>query len=215
MRLRHIKGAEQQIAESPFVIHDPEEQKGHWRDVFGNDHPIEIEVGMGKGKFIMDLAAAHPDVNYLGIERYSSVLLRVLQKRAERDLSNIFFLCIDAKEMADYFAPGEVSRIYLNFSDPWPKDRHAKRRLTSPVFMEVYDSILKPDGVIEFKTDNRGLFEYSLESIPAAGWDILAHTFDLHRSDMAEGNVMTEYETKFASEGKPICKLVASRSRQP
>ena len=215
MRLRHIKGAEQQIAESPFVIHDPEEQKGHWRDVFGNDHPIEIEVGMGKGKFIMDLAAAHPDVNYLGIERYSSVLLRALQKRAERDLSNIFFLCIDAKEMADYFAPGEVSRINLNFSDPWPKDRHAKRRLTSPVFMEVYDSILKPDGVIEFKTDNRGLFEYSLESIPAAGWDILAHTFDLHRSDMAEGNVMTEYETKFASEGKPICKLVASRSRQP
>lgn len=215
MRLRHIKGAEQQIAESPFVIHDPEEQKGHWRDVFGNDHPIEIEVGMGKGKFIMDLAAAHPDVNYLGIERYSSVLLRALQKRAERDLSNIFFLCIDAKEMADYFAPGEVSRIYLNFSDPWPKDRHAKRRLTSPVFMEVYDSILKPDGVIEFKTDNRGLFECSLESIPAAGWDILAHTFDLHRSDMAEGNVMTEYETKFASEGKPICKLVASRSRQP
>ena len=215
MRLRHIKGAEQQIAESPFVIHDPEEQKGHWRDVFGNDHPIEIEVGMGKGKFIMDLAAAHPDVNYLGIERYSSVLLRALQKRAERDLSNIFFLCIDAKEMADYFAPGEVRRIYLNFSDPWPKDRHAKRRLTSPVFMEVYDSILKPDGVIEFKPDNRGLFEYSLESIPAAGWDILAHTFDLHRSDMAEGNVMTEYETKFASEGKPICKLVASRSRQP
>lgn len=215
MRLRHIKGAEQQIAESPFVIHNPEEQKGHWRDVFGNDHPIEIEVGMGKGKFIMDLAAAHPDVNYLGIERYSSVLLRALQKRAERDLSNIFFLCIDAKEMADYFTPGEVSRIYLNFSDPWPKDRHAKRRLTSPVFMEVYDSILKPDGVIEFKTDNRGLFEYSLESIPAAGWDILAHTFDLHRSDMAEGNVMTEYETKFASEGKPICKLVASRSRQP
>lgn len=215
MRLRHIKGAEQQIAESPFVIHDPEEQKGHWRDVFGNGHPIEIEVGMGKGKFIMDLAAAHPDVNYLGIERYSSVLLRALQKRAERDLSNIFFLCIDAKEMADYFAPGEVSRIYLNFSDPWPKDRHAKRRLTSPVFMEVYDSILKPDGVIEFKTDNRGFFEYSLESIPAAGWDILAHTFDLHRSDMAEGNVMTEYETKFASEGKPICKLVASRSRQP
>ena len=170
---------------------------------------------MGKGNFITALAACHPDVNYLGIERYSSVLLRALQKRAERDLSNIFFLCIDAKEMADYFAPGEVSRIYLNFSDPWPKDRHAKRRLTSPVFMEVYDSILKPDGVIEFKTDNRGLFEYSLESIPAAGWDILAHTFDLHRSDMAEGNVMTEYETKFASEGKPICKLVASRSRQP
>ena len=115
--------------------------------------------------------------------------------------------------MTDYFAPGEISRIYLNFSDPWPKDRHAKRRLTSPVFLNVYDQILKPDGVIEFKTDNRGLFDYSLESIPEAGWDILASTLDLHHSDMAEGNVMTEYETKFASEGKPICKLVASRRR--
>ena len=134
MRLRHIKGAEQQIAESPFVIHDPEEQKGQWRDVFGNDHPIKIEVGMGKGKFIMDLAAAHPDVNYLGIERYSSVLLRALQKRAERDLSNIFFLCIDAKEMSESFTPGEVSRTILNFSDPWPKERTPKRCLTYPVF---------------------------------------------------------------------------------
>ncbi len=213
MRLRHIKGAEQQIEESPFVIHSPEENRGRWRDVFGNGNPIEIEVGMGKGKFIMDLACAHPDVNYLGIERYSSVLLRALQKRSQLELSNIYFLCIDAKEMADYFAPGEISRIYLNFSDPWPKDRHAKRRLTSPVFMEVYGRILKPDGVLEFKTDNRGLFEYSLESIPAAGWDILASTFDLHHSEMAEGNVMTEYETKFASEGKPICKLIASRNK--
>ena len=213
MRLRHIKGAEQQIEESPFVIHSPEENRGRWRDVFGNGNPIEIEVGMGKGKFIMDLACAHPDVNYLGIERYSSVLLRALQKRSQLELSNIYFLCIDAKEMADYFAPGEISRIYLNFSDPWPKDRHAKRRLTSPVFMEVYGRILKPDGVLEFKTDNRGLFEYSLESIPAAGWDILASTFDLHHSEMAEGNVMTEYETKFASEGKRICKLIASRNK--
>ena len=161
----------------------------------------------------MCLAAANPHINYLGIERYSSVLLRALQKRSALELSNIFFLCIDAKEMTDYFAPGEISRIYLNFSDPWPKDRHAKRRLTSPVFLNVYDQILKPDGVIEFKTDNRGLFDYSLESIPEAGWDILASTLDLHHSDMAEGNVMTEYETKFASEGKPICKLVASRRR--
>lgn len=213
MRLRHIKGAEQQIAESPYVIQNPEAFKGNWSACFGNDAPIEIEVGMGKGKFIMDLAAANPHINYLGIERYSSVLLRALQKRSALELSNIFFLCIDAKEMTDYFAPGEISRIYLNFSDPWPKDRHAKRRLTSPVFLNVYDQILKPDGVIEFKTDNRGLFDYSLESIPEAGWDILASTLDLHHSDMAEGNVMTEYETKFASEGKPICKLVASRHR--
>lgn len=213
MRLRHIKGAEQQIAESPYVIQDPAALKGRWNEQFGNDHPLEIEVGMGKGKFIMDLAAANPGINYLGIERYSSVLLRALQKRAELELPNIFFLCIDAAEMASYFAPGEVDRIYLNFSDPWPKDRHAKRRLTSPVFLQVYDSILKPDGLLEFKTDNRGLFEYSLESIPESGWNILDSTFDLHHSPMAEGNVMTEYETKFSSEGKPICKLVASRNQ--
>ena len=215
MRLRHIPGAEETIAASPYVVQDPQAQKGRWDQLFGNANPIEIEVGMGKGKFIMDLACAHPDINYLGIERYSSVLLRALQKRSQLELTNIFFLCIDAKEMADYFAPGEISRIYLNFSDPWPKDRHAKRRLTSPVFMEVYDRILKPDGVLEFKTDNRGLFEYSLESIPASGWDILASTFDLHHSEMAQGNVMTEYEIKFSAKGQPICKLVACRTPQP
>ena len=120
-------------------------------------------------------------------------------------------MCIDAKNMADIFDMGEVDRIYLNFSDPWPKDRHAKRRLTSPQFMEVYDKILKKDGTVEFKTDNRGLFDYSLESVPEAGWNILEYTFDLHHSEMAEGIVMTEYETKFAAEGKPICKLVAAR----
>ncbi len=211
MRLRHIKGAEDQIAQSPFVIQDPERNRGTWDQVFGNHNPLEIEVGMGKGKFIMDLAAANPEINYLGIERYSSVLLRALQKRSELELPNIFFLRIDAKEMADYFAKGEVSKIYLNFSDPWPKDRHAKRRLTSPGFLEVYDHILAPDGVIEFKTDNRELFEYSLESIPASGWKLQMSTFDLHHSQFLDGNVMTEYETKFVSEGKPICKLIAYR----
>ena len=147
----------------------------------------------------------------MGIERYSSVLLRGLQKRSELVLSNIYFLCEDARELAEIFAPGEVEKIYLNFSDPWPKDRHAKRRLTSEAFMAVYDQILSPGGTVEFKTDNRGLFDYSLESIPAAGWKIVEHTFDLHNSPMAEGNVMTEYEMKFSSEGKPICKLVARR----
>ena len=170
---------------------------------------------MGKGRFIMELAQKNPGINYIGIERYSSVLLRGLQKRAELELDNIFFMCIDAKTLADVFAPGEVNRIYLNFSDPWPKDRHAKRRLTSPEFMAVYDSVLAPEGTVEFKTDNRGLFDYSLESIPAAGWTVKAHTFDLHHSDMAEGNVMTEYEIKFSAKGQPICKLVACRKPQP
>ena len=211
MRLRHIPGAEEAIASSPYVIQDPELKKGAWNQVFGNSHPIEIEVGMGKGRFLMELALSHPDVNYIGIERYSSVLLKGLQKRARLELANIFFLCIDARDMADIFAPGEVSRIYLNFSDPWPKDRHAKRRLTSDRFLAVYDQILDREGVIEFKTDNQELFRFSLESIPQAGWKVLEKTFDLHHSDMAQGNVMTEYEEKFSAEGKPICKLTARR----
>lgn len=211
MRLRHIPGAEQMIEESPYVIQKPEERKGKWHEVFGNHNPIHIEVGMGKGKFIMELARTNPEVNYIGIERYSTVMLKALQKREQLQLSNIYFMCVDAKNMAEIFEPGEVARIYLNFSDPWPKDRHAKRRLTSPQFMEVYDKILIRDGRVEFKTDNRGLFDYSLESVPEAGWKILESTFDLHHSEMAEGNVMTEYETKFAAEGKPICKLTAVR----
>lgn len=211
MRLRHIPGAEEEIAESPYVVQNPEEHRGHWNLLFGNDGPVEIEVGMGKGKFIMELAAGHPDRNYIGIERYSSVLLRGLQKMEELQLKNICFLCVDARNLAEYFDKEEVSTVYLNFSDPWPKDRHAKRRLTSPDFMKVYDQILKADGVVEFKTDNRPLFDYSLESIPEAGWTVKAHTFDLHHSDMLEGNVMTEYETKFVAKGNPICKLIACR----
>lgn len=211
MRLRHIPGAEEQIANNPYVVQHAEKYKGSWNQIFDNDHPIEIEVGMGKGKFIMELAAKNPHINYVGIERYSSVLLKALQKVADMNLSNIFFLCIDARELSDIFGDQEIHKIYLNFSDPWPKDRHAKRRLTSPEFMKVYHQILKSDGFIEFKTDNKGLFDYSLESIPKAGWKIQGYTFDLHHSDMSEDNVMTEYETKFSAEGKPICKLIAFR----
>ncbi len=213
MRLRHIPGAEEQIAESPFVIQDPQANRGRWAEVFGNSNPIEIEVGMGKGKFIMELAQDHPGVNYVGIEVYSSVLLKAIQRRKGRDFPNLWFLRVDARDLAEIFGPAEVEKIYLNFSDPWPKDRHAKRRLTSPGFMAVYDKILKPAGTVEFKTDNRELFEYSLESIPSAGWTVDLYTFDLHSSPYADGNVMTEYETKFLAEGKPICKLRASRRR--
>lgn len=211
MRLRHIPGAEEEIAASPHVIQNPESHRGRWEQVFGNHHPIEIEVGMGKGKFIMELASLHPQVNYIGIERYSSVLLRGLQKRDQIESNNIFFMCVDAKSLGEIFAPGEVDRIYLNFSDPWPKDRHAKRRLTSPEFMAVYGQVLKPEGRVEFKTDNKGLFDYSMEAIPMAGWKIESYTFDLHHSELSEGNVMTEYETKFSLKGHPICKLTAYR----
>ena len=217
MRLRNVRGSRETIAADECVLHDPEEQraqKGHWHELFGNDHPIHIEVGMGKGQFIMTLAQQNPDINYIGIEKYSSVLVRALEKYHTYEGDNIFFLRMDAEEIADVFDENEVSRIYLNFSDPWPKDRHAKRRLTSPQFMAVYDQILCPEGKVEFKTDNRGLFDYSLEAIPEAGWEIEMHTFDLHHSEYAEGNVMTEYETKFSGEGKPICKLIASRKSQ-
>ena len=212
MRLRHIPGSEQQIEESPFVISGPEEFRGQWNMFFGNESPLHIEVGMGKGRFITELAAAHPEINYIGIERYTSVLLKAVEKRSLLFLPNLYFLCVDARTLPDIFAEGEVDRIYLNFSDPWPKDRHAKRRLTSPQFMALYDRILAPEGQVEFKTDNMGLFDYSLESIPEAGWTITASTKDLHHSDMAEGNIMTEYEAKFSAMGNPICKLIAVRS---
>lgn len=159
----------------------------------------------------MELAQRRPQVNFLGIERYPSVLLRAIKKQEELQLTNLRFLCLDARELSDIFAPGEVSRIYLNFSDPWPKDRHAKRRLTSPEFMKIYDCILEKDGTVEFKTDNQGLFSYSLKSIPESGWQIRYSTRDLHHTDMAQDNVMTEYEEKFSSLGNPICKLIASR----
>lgn len=211
MRLRHIPGSEEMIASSPYVVQDPRKQKGNWHALFGNSHPIAIEVGMGKGRFIMELAKENPDWNYIGIERYSSVLLRGLEKRRELELSNIWFLCMDAKDLAESFEKGEVEKIYLNFSDPWPKDRHAKRRLTSPDFFNVYDQILAAEGKLEFKTDNQELFAYSLEAVPRAGWKIYAQTKDLHHSSMAEGNVMTEYEMKFSAMGNPICKLIAGR----
>lgn len=212
MRLRNIKGADEAVANSPFCIHTPTEHKGIWKSLFSNDHPLHIEIGMGKGQFIMSLAKEHPDINYIGIERYTSVLLRALQKMELEPLDNLKFLCIDAATLPDIFAAGEVDKIYLNFSDPWPKDRHAKRRLTSRTFLERYNAILAPEGHIEFKTDNRGLFDFSLEEIPQAGWKIDAYTFDLHHDNaMNQGNIMTEYEEKFSSLGNPICKLIASR----
>lgn len=211
MRLRHIPGSEAAVSASPYVLGQPEQHRGHFQEYFGNTNPIEIEVGMGKGRFIMELAQRHPQVNFLGIERYPSVLLRAVKKQEELQLANLRFLCVDARALSDIFAPGEVSEIYLNFSDPWPKDRHARRRLTSPEFMKIYDCILEKDGTVEFKTDNQGLFSYSLVSIPEAGWQIRWFTRDLHHTDMARDNVMTEYEEKFSSLGNPICKLIASR----
>lgn len=216
MRLRHITGSENMVADSPFVAHSPEQYKGSWKqNCFRSPHPLHIEIGMGKGQFITSLAAQNPDISYIGIERYDTVLLKALRKRDELEksgtaLPNLTFMSIDARLLSDIFEKGEVDRIYLNFSDPWPKDRHKNRRLTSPVFMDIYKQILTPEGTLEFKTDNVGLFDYSLTSIPESGWKLLKVTRDLHHdSTMNEGNIMTEYEEKFSAKGNPIFKLIA------
>ena len=217
MRLRNIPGAQDAILESPYVVQEPQTKKGHWGEVFVKKQPLHIEVGMGKGRFLMDLARLHPDINYIGIEMYDSVLLRALQKREELEengevYSNLFFMRVDARLLPEIFEKGEVDKIYLNFSDPWPKERHAKRRLTSRQFLERYDAILKSDGVIEFKTDNRPLFDFSLEEVNESKWHLVEWTYDLHHNEkMNVGNIMTEYEEKFSSEGNPICKLIAAR----
>lgn len=210
MRLKNVPGSRQAVEESGFVITDPTAYRGSWaKEIFGNDHPVHIEVGMGKGKFLTELAAKNPSVNYIGIEKYSSVLIRAIEKAEADPLSNLGFIRMDAEEIETVFADGEVGRIYLNFSDPWPKDRHAKRRLTSGRFLTRFAKILTAGGVIEFKTDNRELFEYSLVEAPDNGWKILSSTFDLHNDEaMREGNIMTEYEEKFSSYGHPICKYI-------
>ena len=213
MRLRNIPGADEAIADSPHCIQEPMAEKGRWHLIFGNENPIHIEIGMGKGQFIMKLAKEHPDINYIGIERYSSVLLRALHKMEIEPLPNIRFLCMDASIITEVFDKEEVAKIYLNFSDPWPKERHAKRRLTSRQFFERYDKILAGNGVVEFKTDNDDLFAFSMEEVAEAGWTLDAHTFDLHHDPVLnEGNIMTEYEEKFSSLGHPIHKLIARRS---
>lgn len=213
MRLRNIPGADEIVTNSPLCIQNPVEYKGNWKSVFENTNPIHIEIGMGKGRFLMDLAALNPDINYIGIERYTSVLLRAIQKMEESPLPNVRFLCVDAATLPEIFAAEEVDRIYLNFSDPWPKDRHARRRLTSTEFLNRYHLFLAKDGRLEFKTDNIGLFNFSLEEIENSEiWKLDAKTFDLHNDEVLnQGNIMTEYEEKFSSKGNPICKLIASR----
>ena len=211
MRLRNVPGARETIIENQFSIQQPEQMKGKWEEVFQNDHPIHIEVGMGKGQFIIEMARRNPEVNYIGIEKYSSVLVRAGEKLEDFEQDNLRLIRMDAENIEEVFSKAEVDRIYLNFSDPWPKDRHAKRRLTSTRFLERYDNILTPEGRVMFKTDNKDLFDFSLEQVEEAGWILENHTYDLHHSEYNEGNVMTEYEEKFSAKGNPICRLVAYR----
>lgn len=208
MRLRNVKGSRETIAANEYVVQNETELKGRWHEKFGNDNPINIEIGMGKGRFIMDMAKLNPDVNYIGIEKFSSVLVRAVEKQNEEQLPNLLFIRMDAENIENVFDKGEVDYIYLNFSDPWPKDRHAKRRLTSVQFLSRYVNILAKDGGVTFKTDNRPLFDFSLEQVEEAGWVLDNKTYDLHNSEYASGNVMTEYEKRFSEIGNPICRMV-------
>lgn len=211
MRLRNVKGARERIAEDKYTIKEPETYKGKWNEFFENQNPIHIEIGMGKGQFIMELARRNPRINYIGIEKFSSVLIRALQKMEQEEMENLIFIRMDAEDIENVFEKEEVSQIYLNFSDPWPKDRHTKRRLTSTRFLVRYENILKKDGKVIFKTDNRELFDFSLEQVKEANWVLENYTYDLHNSEYNVGNVMTEYEEKFSKEGKAINRMVISQ----
>ncbi|QCR33296.1 tRNA (guanosine(46)-N7)-methyltransferase TrmB [Lysinibacillus sp. SGAir0095] len=208
MRLRNKPWAEEYIASHPeVIIPNPEEYKGNWQRIFGNDQPIHIEVGTGKGQFVTGMALANPNINYIGIELYTSVIVVALEKVIEANTPpNLRLLKVNGADLDKYFTKGDVSRVYLNFSDPWPKTRHAKRRLTHGGFLKLYESILIDNGEIHFKTDNRGLFEYSLVSMSEYGLLLKYVSLDLH-ANMPEDNIMTEYEEKFSAKGQPIYRL--------
>ena len=209
MRVRNRKGASELLEANPqYVVLDPETAKGRWKEIFGNDNPIHIEVGSGKGGFITGMAKLHPEINYIGIDIQKTVLSYALDKVLEADVPNVKLLWVDGDSLTSYFEDGEIDLLYLNFSDPWPKKRHEKRRLTYKSFLDTYRQILPKGGEIHFKTDNRGLFEYSLVSFSQYGMTLLGVWLDLHASDM-EGNVKTEYEEKFSNKGQVIYRVEA------
>ena len=211
MRVRKRKGAEEHLANYPqYVILEPEAAKGKWHQLFGNDNPIHIEVGSGKGAFITGMAQQNPNINYIGIDIQLSVLSYALDKVLASGAENVKLLRVDGSALTNYFADGEVDMMYLNFSDPWPKSRHEKRRLTYKTFLDTYKQILPENGEIHFKTDNMGLFDYSIETMERAGWHLSRVTHDLHALD-EDDNIMTEYERKFSARGAKIGRLVARR----
>ena len=227
MRLRNIPRAKEELAGSDWVIQIPEEMPGKWRSLYTQESaegsvsegasvsarlPLHLGIGTGKGRCIMEKASREPNIAFIGLEKYSSVLLRLLEKQQEAALPNLRLIRGEAELIGTYFAPGEIDRIYLNFSDPWPKDRHANRRLPSRVFLDRYDGILAPDGTIEFKTDQRPLFDFAVEQVAGSPFEIVQLTYDLHHDpSMNEGNIMTEYEEKFSKKGNKICKYILRR----
>lgn len=209
MRLKNVKGANEIIIKGLYYVEDPYINKGNWNKVFNNDNPIYIEIGIGKGKFIVENAIKYPNINFIGIEKYDSVLVRAIQKSNELELNNLKLVRMDAKRIEEVF-DHEIDRIYLNFSDPWPKDRHYKRRLTSYVFLDKYEHIFKNNKYIIMKTDNIDLFNFSLESLTNHGYNIEFMTNDLHSLNNVD-NIMTEYEEKFSNKGIKINKLIARK----
>ncbi|SFA84830.1 tRNA (guanine-N7-)-methyltransferase [Acetitomaculum ruminis DSM 5522] len=214
MRLRNIPGSEEKLFLDERVINEPDKLKGKWKEFFGNDNELFVEIGMGKGKFIIENAIKYPKINFIGVEKYSSVLIRALEKldKVENPPSNIRFMRFEAENIRDIFENGEIEKIYLNFSDPWPKDRHAKRRLTARGFLEKYYDVLDGNGKIEFKTDNTSLYEFSLEEAKESSFDIEAFTTDLHNDEtLNRDNIMTEYEKKFSEKGNNIYKIILKK----
>ena len=209
MRLRNKPGAKEAIAAHPhYILTDGTDYKGRWQERFETNQPLHIEVGSGKGQFVVNMAKAHPTINYIGIEVQQNAIISILEKQMEEQLPNLQLLLVDGAELTDIFDEGEVDQVYLNFSDPWPKTRHKKRRLTFKTFLNTYETIAKPKAELHFKTDNLGLFEYSLGSLSQYGMTLKQVWLDLHASSY-EGNIMTEYEEKFSAKGQPIYRVEA------
>lgn len=209
MRMRNKPWAEDFLLEHQDIVSIGEERKGNISAWFNQEQPIHIEVGSGMGRFITEMAKAHPEINYIGIERDKNVMIRIVEKAIEQNITNLRLLTVDAEHLPEFFNSGEVDRIYLNFSDPWPKTRHAKRRLTHENFLKIYQEILRPDGEIHFKTDNQHLFEFSLESMSQYGMKLKNINLDLHTNE-PEDNIKTEYEEKFSNKGFRINRLEAT-----
>ncbi|UCZ52329.1 tRNA (guanosine(46)-N7)-methyltransferase TrmB [Bacillus shivajii] len=209
MRLRNKPWASEMIANHPQIVEpDPKNWKGRWSELFENDHPLHVEVGTGKGRFVTRMGEQYPERNIIGVEKFDSVIITGVERLIENPQENVRLLKEDVNEITDFFGEKEVDRLYINFTDPWPKNRHAKRRLTHEGFLQKYAEILKEDGEIHFKTDNQGLFEYSIESMTNFGFKLKNVSLDLHKSEMKD-NVMTEYEEKFSSKGMRIYRLEA------
>lgn len=213
MRIRRKPHAKQTVREHPRVVQESEQLRGKWVTLFDNDQPLYLELGTGKGQFLSRVCQECPQINWVGVERIEEVLLHALNKAEETPCSNLRFLWMDVSSLDEVFAEGEVDRIYLHFSDPWPKKRHARRRLTHHTFLHRYKKVLKPQGEILLKTDNAALFEFSLEELEAAGFTIVESTRDLYHSPYESGNIPTEYEQKFTARGVPIHYLLAKHSK--